>query len=431
MTRFAASLRSSARMFAVTSLWGCAVALSAAADRTITFPDIAGYRTLKTDFHQHTVFSDGKVWPHVRVEESVRDGLDALAITDHLEWQPHSRDLPNPDRNRAFEIAKLAASFPPGLSEGDYWLIEQYMRGREDLVKAQDTLVARPKGAEQEAKAQSILVVPGVEITRNMPLGHVGALFIADANRLLDADPLVVLREAAKQGAFLVWNHPWSLNRGKGVDGVARNTELHSRLFDEKLVQGIEVVNTDTYSEEALQIALDRNLTIVGTSDIHGLIDWTYPAPEKHRPVTLVFAKEKTLPSLREALVERRTVVWFNNTLIGRADWIDPLLKACLTVRPVGYKPDRRKYSIQERPDTSLLDVEIVNSSDAMFILRSTGPFKVSTEGEVFTVGPHSSLKLTVLTVKRIPETELSFEVLNTTVAPRQHATATWILKTN
>ena len=41
MTRFAASLRSSARMFAVTSLWGCAVALSAAADRTITFPDIA------------------------------------------------------------------------------------------------------------------------------------------------------------------------------------------------------------------------------------------------------------------------------------------------------------------------------------------------------------------------------------------------------
>ena len=33
------------------------------------------------------------------------DGLDALAITEHLEWQPHLADIPHPDRNRAFEAA--------------------------------------------------------------------------------------------------------------------------------------------------------------------------------------------------------------------------------------------------------------------------------------------------------------------------------------
>lgn len=32
------------------------------------------------DLHTHSVFSDGQVWPSIRVEEGVRDGLDALAI---------------------------------------------------------------------------------------------------------------------------------------------------------------------------------------------------------------------------------------------------------------------------------------------------------------------------------------------------------------
>jgi hypothetical protein len=107
----------------------------AADDRIIRFPDIPGYRTLKGDFHQHTVFSDGKVWPNIRVEEGTRDGLDAMAITEHLEWQPHQADLPNPDRNRSYEIAHQAASLPAGMSEGDYWLIEQRAKGREQRIR--------------------------------------------------------------------------------------------------------------------------------------------------------------------------------------------------------------------------------------------------------------------------------------------------------
>ena len=45
--------------------------------RKIDFPNIKGYYTLATDFHQHTVFSDGSVWPTIRVQESFKDGLDA------------------------------------------------------------------------------------------------------------------------------------------------------------------------------------------------------------------------------------------------------------------------------------------------------------------------------------------------------------------
>ena len=61
--------------------------------REINVPDILGYKTLKCDFHVHTVFSDGDVWPTVRIQEAWMDGLDVIAITDHIEYRPHSQDI--------------------------------------------------------------------------------------------------------------------------------------------------------------------------------------------------------------------------------------------------------------------------------------------------------------------------------------------------
>ena len=72
--------------------------------RKLKFPDIPGYKTLKCDFHQHTVFSDGSVWPDIRVQEALLDGLDAISLTEHLEYQPHKDDIPHPDRNRSYDI---------------------------------------------------------------------------------------------------------------------------------------------------------------------------------------------------------------------------------------------------------------------------------------------------------------------------------------
>ncbi len=46
----------------------------------INIPDVLGYKTLKCDLHTHTVFSDGLVWPTVRVDEAWREGLDAISM---------------------------------------------------------------------------------------------------------------------------------------------------------------------------------------------------------------------------------------------------------------------------------------------------------------------------------------------------------------
>ncbi len=78
-------------------------------DRAIVFPNVADYLTLKADLHMHTVFSDGEVWPSVRVQEALRDGLDVISLTEHLEYQPHKDDIPHPDRNRAHEIGLKSA----------------------------------------------------------------------------------------------------------------------------------------------------------------------------------------------------------------------------------------------------------------------------------------------------------------------------------
>ena len=48
---------------------------------------------------------------------------------------------------------------------------------------------------------------------------------------------------------------------------------MHKTLIAEGLIEGIEIVNDTTFSNEALQLALDYNLTILETSDIHGIVD--------------------------------------------------------------------------------------------------------------------------------------------------------------
>ena len=114
--------------------------------RAIEFPDTADYQTLTVDLHTHSVFSDGHVWPKIQVEEALRDQLDALAITEHLEYQPHRADILHPDRNRAYDIAADAA------------------------------------------KNSDLIVIRGSEITRDAPAGHINAVFIDDANKLIKVD---------------------------------------------------------------------------------------------------------------------------------------------------------------------------------------------------------------------------------------------------
>jgi hypothetical protein len=341
------------------------------ADRRIEFPDVPGYLTLKCDLHQHTVFSDGAVWPDIRVQEAVRDGLDAISLTEHLEYQPHQDDIPHPDRNRSYHLAL------------------------------------------HNALEHDLLIIHGSEITRDMPPGHANAIFIQDANPMLHDDALEAFREARRQGAFIFWNHPnWT---AQAPDGIARLSEMHRQLIADDLLDGIEVVNETTMSEEAFQIAVDHDLTIMGTSDIHGLVDWMFEVPEGgHRPVTLVFAKERTHESIREALFAGRTVAWFRNDLVGKAELLQPLLEASIRVVGAAYQEN-----------TTVAIVTIDNVSDASFVLLNEGEHSFHEHNDLVTLEAHTITELAVKTKTWAPELELHFRVLNALTAPRAHPTIT------
>ncbi len=344
-------------------------------DRQIVFPNTENYITLVTDLHTHSVFSDGHVWPNVRVAEAARDGLDAVAITEHLEYQPHRALVPNPDRNAAFNEARMAAI------------------------------------------GTDMIVISGSEITRDAPAGHINAVFLEDANPLLpetgpDSWPVESAVDAAnQQGAFVFWNHPW----GSPATPNSRTalTDLHRQLITKRQLHGIEIVNGDTYNEEAHQIALDHGLAFVGTSDVHNLIDWDYEIGQGgHRPVTLALVEERSSDSLQEALFALRTVVWFKNLLIGRPGPLNELLEAGLVIE------DARHHSS--------LDVVLLtlgNHTEAQFRLRhvSNQTQSFHRHADIIDIEPHGTVELSLKPVNKLDEVALEFEVMNALTTPNTH----------
>ncbi len=375
-------------------------------DRSIEFPDTENYLTITSDLHTHSVFSDGHVWPNIRVAEAMKDKLDAIAITEHLEYQPHIRYIPNKNRNIAFLEAKKAAE------ESD------------------------------------LIVIAGSEITREMPPGHLNAVFIKDANTLFNIDesllpearrrmseavnvedlsdeelevadqyalgnlysPFEALEEAKRQGAFIFWNHPmWG---SQANDGISRLTEMHKQMIAKDLIHGIEVVNTNEYSEEALQIALDNNLAIIGTSDVHELIEWDYDSSKnEHRPVTLILSEERNQNSIKEALLDRRTIVFYKNKLIGKEENLVPLLNSILGFKSLGY-----------RGNTSILRVEISNNSSSDMTLKNLSAYNFSRSDDYIFIPKNETKTIMVKTLEAIKAVELKFEILNAITAPKKHA---------
>jgi len=246
--------------------------------REVKIPDVLGYETVKCDFHMHTVFSDGRVWPGVRAEEAWREGLDAFAITDHIEYQIHSEDM-RENHNRSYEIARGSA------------------------------------------EALGLKIIKGAEISRKMPPGHFNAIFLKDAKALDTAEWKDAIKAAVEQEAFVFWNHPgW---KGQQPEGKSVWYAEHTELYEKGWMHGIEIVNGDEYYPLAHKWAMEKKVTMVGNSDVHYPVNMLYEFHKgEHRAITLVLAKDKSKEAIKEALIDRRTVVYRKNMLIGEEKYL-------------------------------------------------------------------------------------------------------------
>lgn len=249
-------------------------------------PDIPGYRTLKADFHLHSVFSDGSVWPTVHVREAWRDGLDVLSLTEHIEFRPHRADVTT-GLERAYAIARPLA---------------------EEL---------------------GLILLPGAEITwpasPEQPDGataHFNALFVTDWAALAQPTLLDALRRAREQGAFVFWNHPgFRVPKAEWFPAVG---DAHAQ----DLFHGMELVNGPNFYAEAFPWIESKRLTIVATSDAHD------PTPPRVgggvRPITLLFARTADPAGVKDALLSRRTAAWMGGELWGNDDHLRALWSAAV-----------------------------------------------------------------------------------------------------
>jgi len=334
----------------------------------INFPDILDYKTLKCDFHMHTVFSDGQVWPTVRVDEAWRGGLDVIAITDHIEYSPRKQDI-TINHNRPYEIAL------------------------------------------PRAKEKNILLIKGAEITRAIPPGHFNAIFLKDIapldtndftdNNLKDTAKLTnAVAIANEQGGFVFWNHPggfadWNPVTNPWID-------VHTKLCENKLLHGIEVANGDTYYPDAHRWCLEKNLTMIGGSDMHDPFGNSENLNENHRTITLVFAKEKSVEAVKEAMREGRTAVWCGTRLIGKEKYLDAIFKASIKVAKPHYRQNDQLWC------------EIRNSSCMDIQMEKTG-----TEKAEKLILPANSVTLLKTTAKDdAGQIKLSYVVKNFLIAP-------------
>ncbi len=254
----------------------------------ITLPKIKGYEVISCDFHVHTMFSDGLVWPTFRVLEAWKQGLDCFALTDHVEYRPHKENLKS-DLNTSYNIAK------------------------------------------EEAEKLGFMLIKGTEITRKPKTwGHFNALFINDANPIEVDDPKESVLAAKKQNAFIIWNHP-----GWAVDSTLINPFVED-LFKEGLIKGIEVYNSSEFYPRAMAWAVDKKLAIIAATDVHGVVEQgTLEKEGKMRPMTLVLTKERSVEGIREALEAGRTVAFFQGYIAAKEEIAAWLTEEYLSIKKV------------------------------------------------------------------------------------------------
>jgi hypothetical protein len=335
----------------------------------LKLPSIPGYELLKCDFHMHTVFSDGMVWPTTRVMEANEEGLDAIALTEHMEYTPKSEDFTSKDHLRSYQIA------------------------------------------EKSAAELGIILIKATEITRRMAPGHFNVLFVKDANvfetfvnktdKRDGSNIAETLAEAKKQGAFVFWNHPWFQH----PENRSEWQKIHEQLYEKGLISGIEVVNGDRYDSLVFRWCLDKNLTIMSNSDIHAPM---VLAPGQYRAITLVLAKEHSEKGIQEALVNHRTIACMEGQLFGKEQWVKPVVENSLIIK---VRQINDKSAILEIENTSGIPYKMelkdgsgirfrLNSPLNCFTLDALSQNAITVTSQRFVKGTEYSVRLNVLNVQ-------------------------------
>ena len=299
----------------------------------IILPQVKGFNCYKADLHVHTSYSDGAVTPAGRVNEAWYDGLDILAITDHLE--SHS------GVKKFFKVAapynkngKPTRYTPPGSTI-------MPKNGIDPGLKVDFNAIHQEAERANKNKGYNLLLIKGCEMARNKEkLGHYNALFVSDLNAIYNFDLKEAFKNVKSQGGLVIHNHPGLTDRYE--------TEWHAECRKEGLIDGIEVVNGLRYYPPMVKRCIDEKLFMVGCTDTHDVTDHRYTAVGCFRTMTIIFAKECTEEAIKEALIKRRSIAYSGGDLIGEEEWLKEFFNASIHCQLIkkDKKNDTRTFSL-------------------------------------------------------------------------------------
>lgn len=336
--------------------------------REIVIPCVNGYNAYKADLHIHSVYSDGDVTPEYRVREAWNDGLDVIAMTDHVEYRRQEGKL----------INYLKGYIPEGTKAINNRIIDKPA----DERGIQVDLNIPVKLAQDAAHAYGIVVIPGAEVTRTPEtIGHYNALFTKDNNTIYAADPFVSIQNAKAQGALIMHNHPGWRRKDMNI------LEFEKKVYEAGLIDGIEIMNGSEFYPQAVDRALKFGFFMSGNTDIHQSTYEVYGMNGEFRDFTIIFSKDDSLKSLREALEARRTLACSFGTIAGEEQLLKDFFMASVSTKVV-YENAKGAKTVSFTNNTSLPFLLQFPDSNPI-LLRPFTTYKTS-------IGKQKSISFTV-----------------------------------
>lgn len=332
-------------------------------------PSVDGYTAYQADLHTHTIFSDGHLSMEARVREAWADGLDIMAVTEHLEYRAQEKNL----------IKYLKGYVGKDTKAQAYDFVRGEGPAKEDIKVDFNVPV---EIAKKTAKYYDMTIIPGIEITRKPDeYCHFNALFTTDNNAIYDPDPLQSLRNAKAQGALVMHNHPGWLRKDMSL------TKFEKVAYKAGVIDGIEVMNGPEFYPKALTRAWKHNFFITSNTDIHQPTSEGYRNHGDRRNMTLIFAKDKSVESIREAIEARRTLAYSYGTVAGDKELLRKFFEASVSVRQISVDYKGRRQALLT--NNSSVDWWLVREGKAAILLKANSSVIVeerSSTDNLFTV---------------------------------------------
>jgi len=177
---------------------------------------------------------------------------------------------------------------------------------------------------------------------------------LKDITAICHKDLFECFRRVKEQGGIIIHNHPGWLRE------TMEKSEDQVRAYAEGWVDGVEVINDVNLYPEMIDRCVDEKLTIFANTDIHRTSALYFPrGAHFFRTMTFIMAKDRSEEAIKEALLDRRTIGYSYNNLVGEEKYLLEFLNEAVECRVV---------DVNEKADTRMF--QLTNHCSVPFILR-------------------------------------------------------------